>query len=432
MENPVKSILKSAYYSPKINPIAVKAYSVLNPPPYQRANMEFDYDVWIGISSFFSESGRQVGEANTGPERYKVVVDTEFRPCKFEGTRYGLLTNITASRHVLAELQNAVQLVTLLRNNYIQRKGLKSERMNLVQSYVFSKMGAALTAFHARRKNNRIESGSLPALETAFFTLGVGPFMVVRALMEAGSLAPLNPDPMSAEELYAAADSSRSLISNDGTRGCAGSKKLIITFADVVWNGSYKGELNSPEALRCYNSIDDWDNYYAYVFATSKLELLIKLHQALCSQALFLLKENPQQQRAGEPDLIDDALSHFTLALGRGEEGRAGLINMIRVIVALLDEHDYPQARAALVQAGLITADGNGVDLSATPADHVRQTVLTILKRSGDLIHSLASAELDEVHRSLDRFQGETISPSDLYVRCNGESIEPLMASLSR
>lgn len=432
MENPVKSILKSAYYSPKINPIAVKAYSVLNPPPYHRANMEFDYDVWIGISSFFSASGRQVGEANTGPERYKVVVDTEFRPCKFEGTRYGLLTNITASRHVLAELQNAVQLVTLLRNNYIQRKGLKSDRMNLVQSYVFSKMGAAMTAFHARRNKNRIESGSLPPLETAFFTLGVGPFMVVRALMEAGSLAPLNPDPMGAEELYAAADSSRSLVSNDGTRGCAGSKKLIITFADVVWNGSYKGELTAPEALRAYNSIDDWDNYYAYVFASSKLELLIKLHQALCSQALFLLKEHPQQQRAGEPDLLDDALSHFTIPLGRGSEGRAGLINMIRVIVALLDEHDYPQARAALVKAGLITADGNGVDLSNTPPEQVRQTVAGILKRSGEVIYPLARIELDEVHRSLDRFQGESITMSDLYERCNGESIEPLMASLSR
>jgi hypothetical protein len=61
----------------------------------------------------------------------------------------------------------------------------------------------------------------------------------------------------------------------------------------------------------------------------------------------------------------------------------------------------------------------------------VRQTVARILKSSGDVIYPLARAELDEVHRSLDRFQGDSITPSDLYVRCNGKSIESLMASLA-
>ncbi|MCK6423499.1 MAG: hypothetical protein L6Q75_00215 [Burkholderiaceae bacterium] len=430
MNNPLKSLVKSAYYSPKINPIAVKAYSALHPPPYHRPNMEFDYDVWLGISSFFSKDGRQIGEANTAPERYKVVIDTEFRPCKFEGTRYGLLTNITASRHVLAEIQNAIQLATLLRNHYMQRRGLQGERMNLLQSYVFSKMGAALTAFHARRRDNRIESGSLAPLETAFFTLGVGPFMVVRALMEMGSLIPLDPEPKSAEELYELADSSRSLISNDGTRGCAGSKKLIIQFADVVWNGSFKGELKSPEALRVFNSVDDWDGFYAYVYASSKLELMIKLHQALCSQALILLHDHPELCSAQEREWVEDALSHFTVSLGRGAEGRELLNNMIRVLVALMDEHDAPQIRSELQAAGLIAADGSGLDRAQAVAAGPRQTAARVLARSGEVLYPHCQQELSAVHAALNRFQDSQISLSDLYQRCNGPQVEPLMAAL--
>jgi hypothetical protein len=429
MGNPVKSIVKSAYYSPRVNAMAVKAYSMINPPPYCQPNMEFDHDVWLGISSFFSQDGRQIGEANTAPERYKVVIDTEFRPCKFEGTRYGLLTNITASRHVLAELVNAIQLATLLRNNYIQRRGLKSERLNLLQSYVFSKMGAALTAFHARRQDNRIESGSLAPLETAFFTLGVGPFMVVRALMEMGSLIPLDPEPKSADELYMLADSSRSLISA-GNRGCAGSKKLIIQFADVAWNGSFKGELNSKEALRVYNSVDDWDGFYAYVYASSKLELLIKLHQALCSQALILLDDNPQQIRKGEKAWLDDSLSAFTVPLGRGEEGRAGLNNMIRVLVALLDEHDDPAARTALRAAGLITADGSGLDADGVATQDLRSTTARIIRGSAETLFPLCKSELAKVHRALGRFQDATITIDDLYRRSNGEQLRSLLTSL--
>lgn len=432
MGNPVKSLIKSAYYSPKINPMAVKALSAISPPPYHRPNMEFDHDVWLGISSFFSADGRQIGEANTAPERYKAVIDTEFRPCKFEGTRYGLLTNITASRHVLGQLQGAIQLATLLRNHYIQRRGLKEDRLNLLQSYVFSKMGAALTAFHARRKENRIESGSLAPLETAFFTLGVGPFMVVRALMEMGSLIPLDPEPKGAEELYALADTSRSLISGDGTRGCAGSKKLIIQFADVVWNGTFKGELNHPEALRVYNSVDDWEGFYAYVYASSKLELLIKIHQALCSQALILLQDHPELCSRQEREWVNAALSHFTVTLGHGDEGRVLLNNMIRVLIALMDEHDAPQVGAQLRAAGLLAADNRGLDDGQIAAQAVRQTAARIIQTSARTLFPLCKAELAAVHRSLDRFENSTITVEDLYRRCHGEQVQPLLASLTR
>lgn len=431
MGNPVKSMIKSAYYSPKINPIAVKAYSAISPPPYHRPNMEFDHDVWLGISSFFSTEGRQIGEANTAPERYKVVVDTEFRTCKFEGTRHGLLTNITASRHVLAELQNAIQLATLLRNNYIQRRGLTDERFNLLQSYVFSKMGAALTAFHARRKERRIVSGSLPPLETAFFTLGVGPFMVVRALMEMGSLIPLDPQPKDAEELYALADSSRSLISGDGTRGCAGSKKLIIQFADVAWNGSFKGELKSPEALRVYNSVDDWDSFYTYVYASSRLELLIKLHQTLCSQALMLLQDHPQLCSRQEREWVEDALSHFTVPLARGAEGRTVMNNMIRVLVALMDEHDEPKVRQQLLACGLLSPDGSGLEADQVPEQEVRRSAARILRGSAETLFPFCKTELAGVHAALDRFQDSTISVEDLYRRCNGDHVQQLLVSLA-
>ena len=117
MDHPVKRLLRQAYFSKRFNKIAVKLYSRLYPPPYQRPNMEFDTDVWNGICTFHAHDGRQIGENNTNPEIYRETIETEHKICKFEGQRNGLPINVTALRQVMAVWNDGLQFTTLLRND---------------------------------------------------------------------------------------------------------------------------------------------------------------------------------------------------------------------------------------------------------------------------------------------------------------------------
>ncbi len=422
MSNPVKDILKKAFYSKQLNKPALRLYSRIKPPPYQRAKMEFDFDVWNGICTFHSNQGRQIGENNTGPEVYKEVVETEHKICKFEGSRYGLPINVTALREVMGVWDDALQFVTLLRNQHVKQLKLDVTRLNLRQGYVFSKLGAGLPAYLARRRNSPIKDGSLPPLETAFFTLGVGPFMVVRSLMEKGDLTPLNLEPQTAEVLYELADTSGSIVSGAG-KACAGSKKLFLDFLDAAMNGTYKKELSSAEAQRAFAMVDDWDNFYRYIFASSRLELLVKLNQALCAQSLLALQPGASALPAEAQALLEKCLERSYHRTAKDLDDQTVLKNFIEVSLTLLEELNCAEIRPALNQAGLA-----GVDVSAA-------TVLELcsrIRRTNELFYPYCRAELERVHAALDQFKDETITVDDLYVRSSGVGLAPLLAALEK
>jgi len=424
----VKALLRKAHVPGRFTARAVQLYSMVFPPPYRRANMEFDSDVWNGICTFHSQDGRQIGENNTGPERYREEIETEHRTCTFEGSRNGLPINVTALRQVMAAWDDSLQFTTLLRNDYIRRRKLGTPRLNLRQGYVFSKLGAAYAAYLARRKDNPITS--LPRLETAFFTLGVGVFMVVRTFMEKGDLSVLDEEPLSAEALYEMADSSRTLISADG-KGCAGSKRLILDYLDVTMNGTYKKELSSLEARRAIDSIGDWDRFYDYVYASSRLELLVKLNQSLCAQALFALQSDPGQLSKAELDLVGKSLASCYEKPRDGLDDRTVMSNFMRIVLTLLDELDYPAVRVALAGAGLINPDGGaGSRLQDLSSSDLRKAAAMRMRLSSDLIYPYCRKELDGLHRALGRFEDDNISIDGLNDRCCGTGLKPLLKIL--
>lgn len=431
MIKPVKSLLKKAYYSKRFNKTAVKLYSKVHPLPYQRPNMEFDFDVWNGICTFHAHDGRQIGENNTNPAIYKEVMETESRICKFEGKRNGLPINVTALKQVMAVWNDALQFVTLLRNDYIRRRGLEAQdgHINLVQGYVFSKLGAAYTAYLARRRDNPISS--LPPLETAFFTLGVGPFMVVRAYMEKGDLAVLSPEFFSGPVLYQMADDAGTLVSTGSGFGCAGSKKLITDFVDVTMNGTYKGELTSKEALRALNAIGDWDEFYRYVYASSRLELLVKLNQYLCAQALHALKSKPEALNEAERDLVQQSLEASYHQPIEPLDERMVMANFIQIVLVLLDEFDYPVARKALAAAQVVNADGTARTLPDLAGAELRLAAAQRIQQSCEVLLPLCQKELAALHKELHRFESDNITLADMYRRCGGEGMQPLVAMLS-
>lgn len=422
MANPIKAALKQAYFSKRLNPHALRIYSALRPPPFRRDDMEFAQDVWNGICTFRSTANRQIGENNTGPDIYKATVETEHKICKFEGSRYGLPINVTALREVMTVWDDALQFTTLLRQRFMARHGLTDPRFNLRQGYVFSKAGAAIPAYQARRAERPIADGTLPPLETAFFTLGVGPFMVVRALMERGDLRAAGTEPHSAEELYELADTSGSIVSAGG-KGCAGSKKLFLDFLDAAMNGTYAKPLQSAEAHRAIDSVGDWDAFFDYLYASARLELLIKVSQALTAQVLLIVQADGRHTSAA----VDTVLARCRVTAGSDTGADSVQSRYFEVLLHLLDELKCPQTRQQLDAGGLLMAAQRASAQAAAAqgqlAPWAARQIEGAMAQLGAQVHEASVA----IARSLGRPDMATAAADDLWHRVGGAELRPLV-----
>lgn len=413
MSNPVKQLIRHAKHHPALRHLALKAYSIKHPPPYRRANMEFDFDIWNGISSLHGQDGRQIGENNAGPHPYKEDIATEHKAHKFGGSRAGLPINVTALKHVMAVWDDALQLATLMRNRYIAHRGLKERRFTLLSAYLFSKLGTALPAYLARRREQPLRDGDLPPLETAFFTLGVGPFMVLRALMEKGDRTALQPEPLSADALYEIADGCGSLVTRAG-KGCAGSPKLIREFLDVTMNGTYAKPLGSANAQRALNSVGDWRTFFDYTLAASRLELLIKLNQALFARTLMALQAGAV---ADDAAALAAAIDHSYFRVVDDGDDRAIVEVIVQVVSALIGDHDGTATLAPLRQAGLL--DPSPLPAGPAAAAEAARRIRTV----NTLLFPACERDLSTVHAALGRPGWGRITEAALMTRCGGAGL---------
>jgi hypothetical protein len=422
MANPLKAALKRAYFSRRLNPHALRLYSALRPPPFRRDDMEFAQDVWNGICTFRSTAGRQIGENNTGPDIYKATVETEHKICKFEGSRYGLPINVTALREVMGVWDDALQFTTLLRQRFMARHGLTDPRFNLRQGYVFSKAGAAIPAYQARRAERPLADGTLPPLETAFFTLGVGPFMVVRALMERGDLRAAGTEPHSAEALYELADTSGSIVSAGG-KGCAGSKKLFLDFLDAAMNGTYAKPLNSAEARRAIDSVGDWDAFFDYLYASARLELLIKVAQALSAQALLIVQADGRHAS----DALDAVLARCQVTAGSDTGADSVQSRYFEVLLHLLDELGGPPVRARLEADGLLMAAQRASSAEAAAQGRLAGWAARQITGAMALLGALCREESVRIAQALGLPGMAVPAADDLWQRVGGDELRPLL-----
>jgi hypothetical protein len=426
MHNPLKQLLWKAYGSARLNRMAVRLYARLKPPPYHRDNIEFERDVWNGICTFYADNGRQVGENNTNPQLYHELVPTQHKLSLFEGSSLGRQVNVTALRPMIAIWDDVLQFTALIRNRYLEHRRLADPRFNLQQGYAFSKLGAGMLSYLARRAVNPLKSGTLSPLEASFFTVGVGPFMVVRALMEKGNLAALEPAPLSAAELYALADSSGALLAGND-RACAGSKQLIMQFLDVAMNGQYAKPLNSIVAQRAMARVDNWDELFRYVAASSKLELLVKLNQALCAQQLLALLAGPASLSAAFYRGVQECLRRCYHQTDSPLDNATVLRHFVLIVFALLDELACPEVKKALVGAGLVDDEGVQTPLAARG----RAAMIARIHEATAALYPWCRTALEQVNEALGRTSARPVTLADLYRRTAGVDFQPLLAALA-
>lgn len=402
---------------PALHRWALRAWSLRHPPPFRRPNMEFEFDAWNGISSLHNQVGRQIGEDNTGPYPYRDPTFNQYETCRFKDSRLGLPMNVTNLRLVMPDAGPAYQLVTELRNRYIAQRRLAGPRLNLIQAYLFSKFAVSLPAYLVRRRERPVRDGQLQALETAFYMLGTAPFMMVRQLMVRGDPRPLDPQPMSGEALYALSDACGVLISTRA-RACPASPKLIVEFFDVIMNGGFSESLDSPQVRRVLDTLGDWDRFYAYALASSRLELLIKLNQALTAQALLSAQSDVSGADAATHALrraaLDGALQRSYVRAADDEQAAAVLNMLLEVLRALLRDHEEHAVLDAL--DALHGARSAGLH---DTAQRIRQ--------GNTLVLQACRRNLMEVHRTLGQTGWPSIGEADLLRRSGGADLPALL-----
>ncbi|NRF67276.1 hypothetical protein HLB44_09800 [Aquincola sp. S2] len=411
---------------PTLHRLALRAYSMKHPPPYRRENMEFEYDAWAGISSLQNRVGRQIGEDNAGPHPYRQITQNQYETCKFADSRRGLQMNVSSLRLIMPHAKDGYRLTTVLRDRYIAHRRLPSPRFNLVQAYLFSKFSVGLPAYLTRRRDRPVHEGELGPLETAFYMLATAPFMLVRQTMTRGDMTCLDPAPMSGQRLYELADASGVLISPRDCV-CPASARLIGEFFDVMMNGGYDGDVDSVEVQRVLDLIGDWDRFYAYMQASSRIELLVKLGQALTASALLALHRG----RIAEGSAVEPALqsvlgqalrrSYVTPSQWRDE---ASILHCIRkVLAALLREHGDVQTLQALPP---IDAIASAVTSSApTPVATAER-----IRRSTEVILNACRRDLLAVQQALGQPHRRSISEGEMLARIGGPDLAALIDRL--
>jgi hypothetical protein len=425
----MKALAHRAADSPTLGGAVLRAYSVLHPPPYRRSGMEFECNGWTGPSTVLSVDGRPIGENNAAPARYRAAVPTIHSACPFADSRHGLPMNVSAARNVLAAWADVKAFTGLLRDDFTRRRGLDpATRLTPGQAYALSRSVAAVPAYLVRRRARPLVR--MPRLETSLFTMGVAPYLLMLVRLERGDAAVAEGAPtMDGRSMYELADATGALISPATGKACAGSPRLIVEYFDVLLDGTCAPPASS-EAWQALERLGDLERFHAYAAAGAKLEMLVKLAQALYAHALLTLAPHALPDEAGS---LQAALAHCHYRRQVPLDDLAIARRVAAGALALLDE--WPQAgpwidvRAELRAAGLVNADGLPQDCAATSTE-ARRWAATRLTGTTLLLQPLAARAQREAHAALGRFEGHSIEPESFQQRCGSTALRQLLARL--
>jgi len=247
--------------------------------------MEFRYGLWRGVSPLYSENGRQLGEGNTRPFIFNDHVPAETVACKYEGSRYGALINISALRTAMAHFDDAMVITSAVSRSCFQgvQPSALGSQPGIWDLYIISRASIALIAYDKRRRDENRVSHKVPDVLTSQYQFITGIFMICRDMMNNADPAIAQNSPISAEDLFAYADK-REIFTSFNGMVCAGSKAKILEFLEFC----NKAALSSPDAAHAVNDqnsayneikklVSNPDDWRLYSLSTIEFDCFIEM-----------------------------------------------------------------------------------------------------------------------------------------------------------
>jgi len=247
--------------------------------------MEFRYGLWTGISGLMGEDARQLGEANTKPAVFMKDIPAETLACKYDGTRYGQLINISALRVAMRHFYDASAITVSVRDYHMARINQPADTVpGGWDLYVISRAAIALISHQYRYDYGQARTEDEISNDiSSLYKLVTGVFVICREMMRVAHPAIVNNTPISSQDLYAFADENY-IFRSDNQMVCAGSTTKIIEFLDFANLGrqhpqSSKLPLDGEtDHLALLGSIvEDVDSWYHYALLTVELDHYIEL-----------------------------------------------------------------------------------------------------------------------------------------------------------
>lgn len=270
LKNSLEAGVKAVVRYPSINTFGVKTVSPWFPAPFEQDFMEFKYGVWDGISTCFTEDGRQLGEDNAGPPLRQQNVPTEYQIARHKDSRNGLTMNVSALRDVMQHWNEAISLI-LANRELLMSKYNYTSALSLIQLQLLSKLAVALPAYMVRANKQGIDRDL-----SAMFSIVTGVFMIVEKMISEAEVWLDRATHRSAEELYEYADLNGVFISDHGNV-CGGAKSKIIEMIDLMIHGTTEDSKYADGSRALETRAIDCDRFFAYAIYSEKLAKLLQL-----------------------------------------------------------------------------------------------------------------------------------------------------------
>ncbi|HEY2030802.1 MAG TPA: hypothetical protein VGH20_16510 [Myxococcales bacterium] len=184
------------------------------------------------------QEGRQVGEANSFPDRMRLKLPTEYKTCGYAGTRYldDMPMNMTALRSMLAHWKPVLRATLLFREEFLRRYPQYPDGSWKVGDLHFMTSGVlALPAIQTMRWRNPVPNGELDPVLSSLFRVIDGIRMVSAYMLDLYERPMTHDTPVRPRDISGAAEREDQYRSGRGV--CAGPPAMIDELIETVMNG---------------------------------------------------------------------------------------------------------------------------------------------------------------------------------------------------
>jgi hypothetical protein len=208
--------------------------------PLEAGYLELVVPVFRVVHPYLDDEGRQVGEANVFPPALRLDVPTQWRGCRYAGSRYQLEKpmNITALRSMRAYWPQMMALLGRIRAAFVARSPSRPAGLTVAQVERLTVAVLAVPTWLMVNRRHRLPNGQLPAAMSSLFRVTDGLRMVVHQMLfvPVGERVRQPDEVVDAATIYDYAERNHAFHSEHAV--CAGPQAMVQEFLRVLVEGA--------------------------------------------------------------------------------------------------------------------------------------------------------------------------------------------------